>query len=94
MKFAINTCYGGYGLAPEYSEYEEMERNDARLIAKIEEVGAEEISDALANITLVFVPDEATDWEIDEYDGYETVRYVLNGKIHYAEVIEDEEEGE
>lgn len=90
MKFAINTCYGGYGLAPEYNEYEAMERNDPRLIAKIEEVGTEAISDKYAKITLVFVPDEATDWELDEYDGYETLRYVLNGKIHYAERVESD----
>ena len=88
MKFAINTCYGGYGLKNEYAEYEGMERNDPRLIAKIEEIGAEAISDEYAEITLVYVPDEATDWELDEYDGYEALRYVLNGKIQYAEEIE------
>lgn len=90
MKFAINSCYGGYRLASEYREYEKMERNDPRLIAKIEEVGTTMISDTFACITLVFVPDDATDWELDEYDGYETLRYVLNGKIHYAEKIEGE----
>lgn len=84
MKFAINTCYGGYGLAPEYSEYEEMERNDPRLIAKIEEVGTEAISGEFAEIAIVFMPDEATDFELDEYDGIETLRYVLDGKIRYA----------
>lgn len=87
MKFAINACYGGYGLVPKYEEYESMERNDPRLIAIIEEVGATAISDDYANIVIVSIPDEATDWELDEYDGFESLRYVLNGKIHYAKEV-------
>lgn len=85
MKFAINTCYGGYGLKKEYAEFEKMERNDPRLIEKIEEVGTSIIADGFAEITIVSIPDDYTDWELDEYDGYETLRYVRNGKIYYAE---------
>lgn len=33
---------------------------------------------------VVEIPDEATDYLITEYDGAESVYYVLNGKIHHA----------
>jgi hypothetical protein len=32
----------------------------------------------------VAIPDEATDWELDEYDGFERVTYVVGGKLYHA----------
>ena len=28
--------------------------------------------------------DEATDWEMDDYDGIETITYVVDGKLYHA----------
>ena len=30
------------------------------------------------------IPDNATDWDIEDYDGNETLIYVVDGKIHYC----------
>ena len=41
------------------------------------------------DLAVVIIPEEATDWEMDECDGWESVIYVLNGKIVHAECEED-----
>ena len=47
-------------------------RSDPRLIAAIEKLGEKESSGKLANIKVIDVPDDI-EWNIDEYDGVETV---------------------
>lgn len=88
MKIVINVCFGGFGLTEEakktlgikYSE--DIERTDARLI-KMVETDAVNVADKFAELEVIEIPDEATDWEIDEYDGLENVTYVVNGKLHH-----------
>ena len=93
MKIAINKCYGGFelskfaceklGCGPFYYD-EQGERTDERLINLIETYGSEKCSGGCAALIIVEIPDENTDWEIDEYDGIESVTYVIDGKIHHA----------
>lgn len=47
-------------------------RQDPRLIAAIEKVGEDEASGELAKVRVVEIPD-GVEWEIDEYDGVETI---------------------
>jgi hypothetical protein len=88
MKIVINACYGGFGLKEEVIEtlgtdwYIAVDRDDARLVEMVEK-DAKAIQDDFAELKVVEIPDEATDWEIDEYDGLESVTYVVNGKIHH-----------
>ena len=55
----------------EYDAY----RADPRLIAAIEKVGVEEASGVHARLEIVDIPD-GIDWEIQEYDGYESIHEV------------------
>lgn len=88
MKIVINACFGGFGLTEEAKkalgiEYsDDIERTDSRLIEMVE-TNAVNIADRFAELEVVEIPDEATDWEIDEYDGLESVTYVVDGKIHH-----------
>lgn len=34
---------------------------------------------------VAYIPDEATDTMLSDYDGFETIYYVLDGKIHVAQ---------
>lgn len=93
MKIVINSCYGGFGLSKEAEKYMvgkwtngEDPRCDPELISLMEKKGSEAVSGYGAHLCIVEIPDEATDYLIDEYDGYESVIYVLDGKIYYAEV--------
>jgi len=91
MKIVINTCFGGFSLSDFAataleldSRYDYIPRTDARLISLIEEYGSELCSGSYAELEVVNIPDEATDWTIQEYDGNEDVLYVLDGKIQTA----------
>ena len=107
MKIAINTVYGGFTLSAkaielakekgvEVSRWGDVEnRADPKLIEAIEEIGTE-ASGRYCSIGIVEIPEDATDFIIEEYDGRETVLYVHNGKIFRAwgqnENDEDDEE--
>lgn len=52
-----------------------LERNDADLVAVVEELGEKLASGTLAELKVVEIPDDVN-WEIDEYDGLETIHEV------------------
>lgn len=86
MKIVVNKCYGGFGLSDWAMEqlginvYYDIDRTDSRLIELVENF-PEKVDNFYSNLIVVSIPDTSTDWEIDEYDGLETVIYVLDGKI-------------
>lgn len=88
MKMVVNQCYGGFGVKDEVlerlglDEYAEDLRYDPRLIAEIERLGSKAVSDTYAQLAVVELPDNTTDYYIDDYDGVENVFYVVDGKIH------------
>lgn len=85
MKIVLNKEYGGFNL-PEgfkiihniYTFEEEwaVERTDERLIDYVE-------TDQWGSLKVVEVPDTATDWELNDYDGFESITYVVDGKIYH-----------
>lgn len=91
MKIIINGCYGGFGVAGPLEEWEQRERRageDSRTspeaIAILEKYGSAACSGPHAKLEIVDIPDEATDWEIDDYDGAESITYVVNGRLFHA----------
>ena len=93
MKFVLNKCFGGFSLSDEaakdlnsscygLSDYDE--RSNSALIALIEEKGSGYVSGDCAQLAIVDIPDNCTDYEIDEYDGYESITYVVDGKLDHA----------
>lgn len=95
MKVVLNCCYGGFSLSdefiakyPQFEEYnhsyDDSDRVDENFIKALEKFGLDEASGSCASLKIAEVPDDATDWEITEYDGDETIIYVLDGKIHRA----------
>lgn len=84
MKIVINTCYGGI------SEEHAALRTDPDFIKKVEKgfkgndgvnFGGHWLNLELEALTAVEIPNEATDYLITDYDGIETLYYVLDGKI-------------
>ena len=89
MKILVNVCYGGFNLKDEYweeffnrTEGIENIREDKKLIALVE--SGTDISGEYAKIVVVEIPDDATDYYINEYDGNEEVIYVIDGKLRFA----------
>lgn len=93
MQMVINCCYGGFSLSEKavemlgaespYEYNEESRRYNPKLVEVVETLGGD-ADGACASLEVVDIPDDATDLLISDYDGYETVYYVLNGKIHRA----------
>ena len=84
MKMVINADYGGYGYGVA-EQYEDLVNGNDRFNAELIEF-VETHPNECGDLVVINIPDEATDWELDEYDGWESVIYVLNGKIVHAEV--------
>lgn len=88
MKIVVNTCYGGFSLPETFCEkyemdrYDNISRTDERLINFVENF-PNNCEFFCTQLEIVEIPDESTDWQIDEYDGLESIIYVLNGKIHW-----------
>ncbi len=96
MKIVINECFGGFELPEEFcevyeldeNEYYDIDRADARLIDFLETyfaaTGEKSYSGRFSELVIEEIPDNATDWHISEYDGAETLIYVVDGKLHWA----------
>ena len=88
MKVVLNKCYGGFGLSDEAlkilgAEFDwEVDRADPALVSLMEEKGSDFCSDRSAKLEIVDVPDGITDSMMDDYDGIETIIYVLDGKLY------------
>ena len=89
MKFVINDCFGGYGYSINFlnkygKEFGSLKRNDPKLVAAVEEFGEEESSGQYSALCIKEIPDDATDYSVEEYDGAESIIYVKDGKLHWA----------
>lgn len=90
MELVINRCWGGFSLSEKACEilgldspYADVERDDYRLVAVVRLLG-DEVNGCHSKLEVVELPFETTDWMVNEYDGMESVIYVVDGKIHVA----------
>ena len=84
MKIVVNADFGGYGcdVSEQYEDLINRYKNDRtnpELVAFVENR-----PDDCGDLAIMTIPDNATDWDIQEYDGNETLIYVVDGKIHYC----------
>ena len=84
MKIVINANFGGYGcdVSEQYVDLVDRYQNDrtnSELVAFVENHPND-----CGDLEVVTIPDNATDWDIQDYDGNEDLIYVVDGKIHYC----------
>ena len=92
MIFILNKCYGGWSISDFAMEqlgldsnYPDMDEVDEKKLARlINEYGSEKCSGHSAKLKVIEIPDNATDWDIEDYDGIERIVYVVDGKLNYA----------
>ena len=88
-KILVNLTFGGFGIKEAYFQ-DFMKRTkglddireDEKLIELVEQ--GFNIGEDYTEIGIAEIPDNATDYYINEYDGKEEVLYVLDGKICFA----------
>ena len=87
MKLVINADFGGFGIKPEIIKKYGLDKcDDVRISEKLIELieSGVDCNNACSELSVVEIPDESTDYYINDYDGAESVLYVLDGKIHFA----------
>ena len=85
MKIVLNRNFSvfGYGVTEQYQDWVykfefESERTALELI-KFVETHPNDCGD----LKVIEIPNESTDWDINEYDGFESIVYVVDGKIYW-----------
>ena len=82
MTFVLYKHFGLFALPEEFADkhdlnvFDDIRRDDPELIDYVRTHDTD--------LTLVEIPDYATDWEITEYDGCESIIYVLDGKLYHG----------
>lgn len=90
MYYVINGSYGGYEVPAEVramlncGAYDEEVRSNFRFVRWVME------HYDTTDLEVVEIPAGATDWELDEYDGYESVIAVVNGRIVHLDTLDPE----
>lgn len=88
-KVVVNREFSNFEISEEAREVlgitlsHEINRTDEKLIDLIETWGAKRVGGKDTKLVIKRVPYFATDWEIDNRDGYEEIIYVLNGLIYH-----------
>lgn len=89
MTIILNRCWGGFHLPEEFCQtygmdrYDDIDRDDPRLVEFVKAHGGE-VKEGTTRLVVVEVPDDCTDWEMDDYDGMESITYVVGGKLYHA----------
>lgn len=95
MKIVINDKFGGFSLPDgfieehnlSWAEIEDYEWGDyypgykKRACPKLVQY-LEEHPNECGSLVIIEIPDETTDWTVSDYDGLETLHYVVDGKLY------------
>lgn len=85
MYVVYSAPYGGQYLPAEVAEKLNVSRYTVNKEVRTSPVLIKYVrANPYGELALARIPAEATDWAVWEYDGAETVFYVLGGKIHTA----------
>jgi hypothetical protein len=80
MKVVISRGYGGFSPLGKYWKLMRdcyNDRSNSTLVEKVEKYPEE-----FEGLQIAHIPEEATDYTIVEFDGFEIVYYVVDGKIY------------
>ena len=92
MDIVLNGCYGGFNVSDEAMKklgYDELDydfmhsddfRTDPRLVELVKE-DSKFASGPYSELYVATIPENATDWRIEDYDGVETLWCVVDGKL-------------
>lgn len=85
MKIVLNKAFGGFHLPDEYADRKGISVYNDDFEIRTDPELMEYITANLykTDLRVIEFPDEATDFDIQEYDGLESLIYVVNCKIHY-----------
>ena len=89
MKLVINSQYGGFSVSEEFAKKYNINMHDVERLRNFQPLidaieNGENVNGKCARLEVVELPEETTDYVINEYDGLEELLYVVDGKINCA----------
>ena len=91
MTVVVNDCFGGFRIPNEICDklgvdtFDDIKRDNPTLVNFVMSHGGRYGKPGdCTQLVAKALPDETTDWQVFEYDGLETLIYVVDGKIHTA----------
>ena len=88
MEIVLNRKFGSFSISDFAKEKLGIDTNrpydmrtDERFIDLIKEYGSSQVSGRFANLQIFEMPENTTDYIVNEYDGFEILIYVVDGKI-------------
>lgn len=89
MKLVINSKYGGFSVSEEFAKKYNVDTHDVERLRNFQPLidaieNGENVNGRYAQLEVAELPEETTDYVINEYDGLEELLYVVDGKIHCA----------
>lgn len=97
MKYVINEAFGGFEIPdevlnnPKFITIENPDDFDDSPDIRTNPILIDWVKhNPNSELAIVNIPDEATDYMINDYDGYESVYAVINGKIEWILPEEDD----
>lgn len=91
MYYVINGAYGGYSVPDEVCEMLNCDMFDKKVRSNFQFVRWVMEHPHVTDLAVVEIPEYATDWELDAYDGFESVIAVVNGKIVHLDPLNPED---
>lgn len=82
MKLVISRSYNGFFYSGRHWRLVHDCYNDRGNLTLVKMV--EKFPEQFIGLVVVNIPEKATDYTIEEFDGFEVVFYVVDGKIHKA----------
>lgn len=90
MKLVVNKCHGVFNINSDITKkyglnnINLLDSNECHTNKKLIELieSGIDCSGNCSRLIVVEIPDEATDYYIEEYDGLESVIYAVDGKVH------------
>lgn len=89
MKIVINGNWGGFSLTKEVARQLGVETYDDSIAVRTNPALIKMLEDGIKinDLEVAEIPDNSTDYMIHEYDGMESVIYVVDGKINNDSVL-------
>lgn len=91
MYYVINGSYGGYQVPAEVRTMLDCDMFDEEVRSNFQFVRWVMEHPHATDLEVVEIPEYATDWELDEYDGFESIIAVVDGHIVHLDPLNPED---
>lgn len=82
MRLVLNRAYGGFMLPQVIADTLGVSVWENSTLVRTNNILIDWVLENSSDLKVIEIPKKATDYIINDYDGFETILYVVDGKIH------------